>query len=242
MFKAMLSEPDFKPVRGDKRGFTLIEMLVAVALTSLVMIFMWNLFISGSKSIAYGTWYSGSIQQLRRGLTMLRQDIAKATYPSKIEPRNITITETPDFYFGYKDLPAAAPLQLTAGGGTTQILHFWICRPDNTVPGTVNDEDRIECTLEARGTKLHYTRRRTVGNVDETGEDAEELNKDIIEDVKSISLVLTRQNATDADGSQAKGDSTGVLTLTVRTVHPIEKAKGAEETTTAKLNIRYKPI
>src|SRR5687768_10238657 len=122
MFRWMMSDPDFKPIRGARRAFTLVEMLVAVALTSLVMIFMWNLFVSGSKSMAYGTWYSGSIAQLRRSLTMLRQDIGKATYPSLVQQTNINVTDgDPNFYIGMKSGP---PVTLTKGGGTQALLHF----------------------------------------------------------------------------------------------------------------------
>ncbi|MBI4862535.1 MAG: prepilin-type N-terminal cleavage/methylation domain-containing protein, partial [Candidatus Riflebacteria bacterium] len=49
-----------RSVSGRGRAFTLVEMLLASALATVVALALWQLFSSGLRAMSYGTWYSGS--------------------------------------------------------------------------------------------------------------------------------------------------------------------------------------
>lgn len=210
---------------AKSRGLTLVEILVATLLTSLIMIVLWNLVGSGSKAAAYGTWYSSRIAELRNGLRMLREDLAKSTYPSTITPSSVNVTEgDANFHIGYKKD------QTDLTGGNIDILVFHICKPDRSaMPAPENyPKADITCTLQARGTVLHYTKAGT-GNV----KPEETFDKDLIRDVQWVKCELIENNGTDGEAS---------LVVTVRVRHPFQTEKGAEERTVAKLAIKRKTI
>lgn len=209
---------------AKSRGMTLVEMMVATLLTALIMIMLWKLIGSGSQAAAYGTWYSSRIAELRNGLRMAREDLAKSTYPSVITPTTVTVTEADaNFYIGYKT-------GQTPAGGTVDILRFHICKPDrSSMPAPENlPLADITCTLQMRGTVLHYEKAGT-GDV----KPEETFDRDLIRDVEWVKCDLIEKNGTDGEAS---------LVITVRVRHPWQLEKGAEERTVAKLAIKRKTI
>lgn len=208
-----------------RHAVTLVEMLVAVSITSLIMILLWNLFGSGSRSVAYGTWYSSRTAELRTFLRMFREDLAKATYPSKIEPSKITVTDSdPEHHVGYKK----GRTTLTRGGGAQELLRFHICKPDRTAmtDAPLQPAD-ILCVVEAKGNVIHY---KKSGTGDVRAE--ETFDKDVIRDVEWVDLAL-RETSADVEAT---------LVIKIRVVHPTEKGKGGEETTTARIGIKRREL
>lgn len=205
-------------------------MMVAVLITSLICIVLWELFGSGSRAAVYGTWYSARTAELRTGLRMIREDLAKATYTSVITPTNVTVNDGPafsDHYIGYHGGKTTLP-------GSLDLITYHICRPDRTaMPTTENQQPAdIAVKLSASGTNLHYTRASAGGAVNDVK--PEDLyDRDLIRDVEWIEITLT---------PQATGDSTGTLAIRVKCKYPTEPQKGCEETTTCKLNLTYKTI
>src|SRR5437899_1507594 len=105
--------------RMDSRGaMTLVEILVALVVISIFIVGLWELFISGSRGMAYGTWYSTTLAELRTGLRRVHDDLGHATSPSVILPTTVTVDDTtPGFFFGYHGsiLPAVTRTNLVAG-------------------------------------------------------------------------------------------------------------------------------
>lgn len=219
----MLKVPFSPRLHARLRAMTLVEIMVATLLTSLIMMMLWKLVGSGSQAAAYGTWYSSRIAELRTGLRMIREDLAKATYQSTITPTAVTVIENDaTHHIGYKNtLP-----QIDLTGGTFNILEFHICKPDRTAVGGAAGVD-ITCTLQARGTSLHYTKAGAGALPEET------FDKDIIRDVQWVKCELLEPNGPLNEGS---------LVITVRVRHPWQTEKGAEEKTLAKLAIQRKPL
>lgn len=212
---------------GRNSAMTLVEILVSTLLTSLILTMLWQLFGSGSKATAYGTWYSGRIAELRNGLRLLREDIGKATYASTITPTSVTVVDTDtNKHIGYKN--SATPIMLT--GGTQDLLVFHIQKPDRTAmpaPDNLQPAD-ITCTLQARGTTLHYTKSGTGSVLAE-----ETIDKDLIRDVEWVQFTLSENNGPDGEAS---------LQIHVRCKHPQQPEKGVDEKTVAKCGIRRRPF
>lgn len=207
-----------------RRAMTLVEMMVGTLLTALIITMLWQLFGSGSKAMSYGTWYSGRIAELRNGLRMIREDLAKSTYASTITPVAVTVDEaTVAKHIGYK-------AGRTNAGGLVDILVFHIQKPNRTAMPPPDNQPAadITCTLQMRGTTLHYTKTGT-GNVlaEET------IDKDLIRDVDWVECTLTENNGVDGEGS---------LQVHVRVKHPTQPEKGADEKTVAKLGIRRRTL
>ena len=225
-------------IRSRRPAFTLIEMLVAMFITSLVCIVLWDLFGSGTRAMAYGTWYSSRIAELRTTLRILREDLAKATYPSviKLSRPSVTVTDTdPNFYVGYHPGKTTFPF-------TGNLLLFHICRPDRTAMPEATPACDILGTLEGAGAIGRYSRKGQSGTYGPEEEYNPAKLLDTVHDVDFVEVTLIPNVVGDADGSQATGDSTGTLTLKIHCTYPWDKQKGCEETTNCKLNIKYKTI
>ncbi len=225
--------------RRTSPAFTLVEMMIAVVITALIMTMLWELFGSGSRAAAYGTWYSSRVQELRTTLRMIREDLAKATYPSVMDPAGhpkVKVTDSDaTFYIGRHDGKTTFPT-------TADLLQYHICRPDMTkMPENVPPADLL-VTLKAAGTIVKYTRKGQSGSYGPEDEYNPDGLKDTIHDVDFVEITLNPNKPGDADGSQATGDSTGTLTVKIHCTFPFDKNKGAEETTNCKLNIKYKTL
>lgn len=220
-----------KPARG---AVTLVEMLVAMFITSLISVVLWNLFGSGSRAAAYGTWHSSRVQELRQCLRMVREDLSKATYKSEITPTAVTVHDTAAdsaYFIGHRPGQTNLP-------GTVDFLDYHICRPDRTaMPENVQPAD-IRVKLSANVTTLHYERSSVSGAVK-----PEDLyDRDVVRDVMEVEIKLTPQVTGDTDGSQAKGDSTGTLSIRIKCRYPTDPSRFAEESTTCKLNLKWRTI
>lgn len=202
-------------------------MLVAVVVTSLVVVLMWNLFIGGSRSFTYGTWYSARTRELRDGLRMLREDLGKASVPSDITATAVNLTDTPPFHIGYK---TGSPFNIRTNTGTVVLLNWFICKPSKNLPGEpAVAQTQIEAKLEARGRNLFYSKVQRAGSPP-----AEELyNKVLIEDVAEVTIGYTALDTAEAVGTLAIG---------VKCEHLQAPEKGANQSTTARLPVKVKTI
>ena len=140
---------------NNGNGFTMVEMLVAVTIFTLLFAGIYQLQNSTLTGFNVGWWKSETQRQLVKGLKQIRDDIEKSTYPSKIyndgtiiygttEPNykqakeyfmNEALKKTKpagieDFYLKYKqDDPLTYKVNPPADGSSIEIIKFKICSP-----------------------------------------------------------------------------------------------------------------
>lgn len=78
-----------------KKGFTLVEVLLAVTLFSILFAGVFQLQNSALTSFNVGIWKAESQRTLAMGLKLIRDDIEKATYPSVMFPDGTMIIDNP---------------------------------------------------------------------------------------------------------------------------------------------------
>lgn len=235
MFHAMIREALAKRIRSGPRAFTLVEMLIASAVTTVMMIMLWRMWSTTSQATEFGTWYTTRLSEMRTGIRKLREDVGKANYPTTIKQDDIDDTKagTEEYFFKYK---ASVDLSTNAAGNRIPILRWYICKPTKQgLPGTPDEAgDEILCTLDAVGKNLHYKKERKAGTVN-----PEELyDKVLIHDAIKVEVAV-RDNPDNVKGADVRG----AADITVEVAHPVyPEKKRARETTTARVAVPQKPL
>jgi prepilin-type N-terminal cleavage/methylation domain-containing protein len=190
--------------RRVRKGFTLVEILIATAVMSLAAFVVYEIFYSGAKTTAVGMWRSHSTQELRNGLRLIREDLARATYPSKVTDSG---TEWPDRDSHHCKIISGRTEAFSDG----VVLSFFICSPEVNVGGETQSAAEItHCQLSVEGNKLHYTREGTM-----------KLNKILVNDLEYIDI-----------SSEASSDNVekNTITIEIGTKHPkFERTKVSEK-------------
>jgi len=142
-------------------GFTMVEMLVAVSVFAMLFMGVFQLQKTATDTFSIASWKAESQRTLVTGLKMIRDDIEKATYPSKIFANGSMIYSTnvpsafvlkdpsPDkvnggisgidnYFLKYKAGVAPMP----ADGGSLTLITYYICAP------VYADNDRIMAKSE----------------------------------------------------------------------------------------------
>ncbi len=151
-------------------GFTVVEMLVAVSVFAMLFMGVFQLQKTATDTFSIASWKAESQRTLVTGLKMIRDDIEKATYPSKIFANGAMIYSTtvpsafvlkdpsPDkinggisgidnFFLKYKAGVAPMP----AAGASLTLITYYICAP------VYADNDRIMAKSEvASFDKVQY--------------------------------------------------------------------------------------
>ena len=117
------------------RGFTLVEVIIASGIFSLLLIGILGIFRSGSTSFNIGTWKVHTQKNAQIFLNRLKETLEKANNAEYV-PRvgDIAVTRQP-IYIGEKWLNKSAPLS------NGNVMIFSICRsciennPDLNIPG-----------------------------------------------------------------------------------------------------------
>ena len=163
-----------------QRGVTLIELLVAVAISLFMIAALVTLYVNNSVARQELDRSSRQIENGRFAIDMMRDDLALAGYYGEIAPRDVTTYTVPNpcevsvASMGWSTAAAPSPLQLPVAvqgpQGTTTIPSAWSC-------GTLNQRadtgylvvrraqpDAIAAT--AAGSGVHYI--QTSGCLDNT--------------------------------------------------------------------------
>ena len=116
------------------RAFTLVEVLIACVVMAVFMGIVYQLFIGGSKSAGRAQWISGTVDQLRNGLTLLNREIQSATYPTTLfSDTFFDPCDNPDkavaeeFYM--KVLKVGTPIK-PPSTGELEIMRWVVCEPE----------------------------------------------------------------------------------------------------------------
>ena len=142
---------------NKKLGFTVIEVIIASMVLALTMGAAYKIFSSTSMGFQRSTKVLAMQNEMRNGLTFIREEMQRASYRSEIKVNGSEIDED-----GYEFHLCN---ETDIDGSTNKILAKWtICKPfkkDNT--GAV-----YECTLRISDRKILYTKteKETKGSSD----------------------------------------------------------------------------
>lgn len=194
-------------------GFTLVEILVASAVLAVLALGVFRVFGSANRANVQALWYTKAQSEARELLSLIRNDLAKASCPSDVQEMSVVRTPcTATITQGDITLP---------GADGAVILQFDINKPSISTPthsGPPGGESTT-CALRAFGTTLNYTRQ---------GDAAPAMNKDVCEDVAKITIEV-RRNASGAGGAgppppsapvDAYDTDGSVVEITVELRHP----------------------
>ena len=114
-----------------KKGFTLVEVLVAAFITILVLIGVYKLFIGGSRTADKGQWINGQVEQLRNALNRLSKEIETSTYPTTLFKNKIyDPCDNPDLKVAEKYymrvLEKDTPIKIPESG-ELKIMEWYVC-------------------------------------------------------------------------------------------------------------------
>lgn len=181
-------------------GFTLVETLLAFAITVVIGAVMWNMFISGSTQMEKGTWLSNSQAKVRSGFQHMATLARSASYPTTITPSSINRDSSP----ANKVTVAAG----THAPGNTTLLSFKIC--EHIRQNFPNAEDNRTPAKPVRNVEIKLNGKKLEHHEDGA------LVKAICDDVKQITVEKKPVTA----GFE---DEKGVVEMKIITTHPNPK-------------------
>lgn len=111
------------------RGITLVEIIVASVILSMLVYFVYLLFSSFSRTQEVGHWSFNTTNRMRNGLTLLRTEIGRASMPEVVtqkgsEPFDTGNGDQERFLY----VPADMPFSTDNVSGEQLILQFYMCR------------------------------------------------------------------------------------------------------------------
>lgn len=190
-----------------KLGFTLVEILIAAAILSLLLGIGYRVFVGFSRSFQKGNWSLTNQNKLRNALTFIREEMQKATSMTVVSMSGTEITE------------ANYELKLTTADeldGNGVIANWAICLPyvsgDPDSPGAT-----FRCNLKLENGGLLYSKTRENGS-DPLNKEKTYANYCIIDDVGKIKIAL---EPFDPDNTTAGS----LVILDIRVNHPDQNAQ-----------------
>lgn len=193
------------------RAMTLIEILIGAAILAIAVFGIYELFFSGAKTAALSIWRSNSTTDLKNGLYRLRNDLGRASYPSTVTDSDTLVDDSK------KCTIAEGRTELNAGPGASNLMEFWICKPEITIAGASKAGEEMHCVLEAEGNKLRYRR-----------DGSSPMDKIIVSDVEYVEL---SKEESDKDPNKS------IVTIEIGTVHPKYETTKVIEKTKAKVEV-----
>ncbi|GAB4269989.1 MAG: hypothetical protein Kow0029_06440 [Candidatus Rifleibacteriota bacterium] len=201
-----------------KHGVTLVEILIAFCILSMLVYFVYRLFSAYSRTQEIGHWSTATIKELRNGLTLLRNEISRAT-----KPEVVTQKGTIPFDTGNGDrekflyCPETMPYENDFTTGDTTILHFFMCRPGKKdLPGEADvSPEVLSGKLIIKNKKLVY--QRTIDSQPEGIPDKiPELTQVIANSPSRISLTLKEV----ADPAELSVSNRNFIVISIEAQHP----------------------
>lgn len=194
-----------------KKAFTLVEIIVAAAVLTLVISVGYALFVNFSTSFTKGGWSLNAQNSLRNTLTFVREEMQKASYKTIITINKFEIDkDNYKFFISNSSLVGDAPddndkIKVTNG----PVAKWFICRPSE------NNPPEFSCRLSLEGGKLVYTKRQTGGGSSEDGLAEHEISGRVL--AENIDYVLLGLSP-EAPQSEAR-----LLKIKIKMSHPDKK-------------------
>ena len=182
-------------VSRSVRGFTLTEMLMAVAILAVLVYSVNTLFSRTVKNVDVGDWKSKTQTRMRTATKQLAKDVARATYPSMITLSDTVIDKNAKWKLRYKD-------GLTNASSGGKMLEFYICTPGKNVPDEKTEQRIIKATAMFENTpehtRLYLSKGVEKGPPPESADDTKKML--LLEDVSYIDMkVIKAEDATTYD-------------------------------------------
>lgn len=138
-----------KNTRGAK-GFTLTEMLMALAVLAVLVYSIYTLFSRTVKNVDVGDWKTKTQTKLRMATKQLSKDIACATYPSTIKLNDTIVEKDVKWNLKFKD----GRTEIKKGVSDT-LLEFYICTPARDLPDDKSPQKIIKAVLKVTENPVH---------------------------------------------------------------------------------------
>lgn len=207
------------------KGYTLVEVIIAIAIFSLLLAGVYKLFIGGSQTAGKGQWINGTVDQLRTALSFISTEIRSATYPTTMfsdtiyDPcDNTDKSVASQFYM--RILKEAEPINVP-DSGELLIMSWNVCsaeKPDNgengkllkhelylvfknKAPNGVNTGDLVMKTTGYEYTTSKQNKYAKSGKLNLTDLSSENRVRRLVNDVENVEFsvqgVIPPQKAVD---------------------------------------------
>ena len=201
-------------ISHGKKAFTLVELLVAMAILSMLVYSLYTLFSRTVSSVDVGSWKSQTQTKMRNALKQLTKDVSAATYRSVMSSNKTEINDTDDYKLKLKSGPVDTKAM------QTNLLKFKICTPGRTGLREADIQPKVvvaelKCIKTPEGkTKLIYKK----GVDTAAGRDSDAAKGDnVAEDKKEVALIedITKFEAKIIDSPTNPNNSEKLKTLKV---------------------------
>ena len=132
-----------KPL-NKRKAFTLIEVIIAMAIFCVLLVAVYKLFIGGSKTANKGQWINTTVEQTRNTLSFINNEVNSATYPSAVlkdtiydTSKNATVAK--EYYL--RVLKDDENIKVP-DSGELKIMEWHVCKAEKreeNEPGTITD-------------------------------------------------------------------------------------------------------
>jgi prepilin-type N-terminal cleavage/methylation domain-containing protein len=224
----------FSMKKRTRFGFTLVEIMVAVTVLSVMTYVMWQVFLTFRRMNDVSTWQSARQMELKTAMKLIRTDLQEASYPAVITRNKSEFINEATHSLSYKD---GSPFTIDSGT-SGEYLKFYMCKPSKHVGDSRDSDGYIaECIVSFEGTNLRYV--RTLSGVVNPGDpiDAiaiEPLNAILVHDVSSFSIAVNAGNASEAEMN--------FCTMAITCLHPNPKLiSNVTERTGTKVEVAANP-
>lgn len=223
--------------RCNRLGITLIEVMIGASVLAMLFFVTFRLFSSFSRTQEMGHWSATTTKQLRNGLTLLRNELSRATRPEIVTQKGSESFDTGNGdreHFLY--LPAAMPFE-TETITNQKLLHFYMCRPGRSnLPGESDIGPEILAgSLYLENGKLIY-RRAVEAQPADFSDKISALTQVVSENISKISMSV--QEVADTDDLSVKNRNILTISLTAR--HPRYQNSTVTETIEATFEVKTK--
>jgi len=219
-----------------KRAFTLIEMLMAVAILAMLSYGLYTLFSRTVKNVDIGDWKNKVQLKMRTGIKQLNADITGACYPSKITISDTVVDKTAKWQLSYKD--GSTDTKTLKG----DILSFYICTPGKDLPDEKFARKIVKAVLSVDQvdghSRLYYQKSLVEGTTDNPNEDNKKTI--LLEDVTNFDAKVFKVE--DPKAYDKENKMKYVLRIEMQAVHPRYPKSIVTENTEIPLMVGYGTI
>ena len=127
---------------NKRKAFTLVEVVIALAIFSLLLAGIYKVFIGGSQSAGKGQWINNTVDQMRNSLSFISNEIRKATYPTTMfkntiyDPCDNNDKSVPGKYY-LRILKEGSPITVPSSD-KIKIMDWCVCsseKPEEKIKG-----------------------------------------------------------------------------------------------------------
>lgn len=223
-------------ILSRKRAFTLVEMLMAVAILAMLSYGLYTLFSRTIKNVDVGDWKNKVQLKMRTGIKQLNADISAACYPAKITIGDTVVDKTAQWQLSYKD--GSTDTKVYKGN----LLTFFICTPGKDLPDEKFARKIVKAVLSVDlvdgHARLYYQKSMVEGTTDNPNEDTKKTI--LLEDVTNFDAKVLKVEDPKAYDNENKIKY--VLRIEMQAIHPRYPKTIVTENTEIPLMVGFKKI